>query len=269
MALEEAIAQIHDGAIGEVDHRLGVPRPRARRDFSRRRPGMSELAHQIRNYSNFTWLNGSFMLDWMIHNLDVCCWAKGAWPVSAQGQGGRQVRTEPDQLFDHYAVEYTFADGTRLMAQGRHIADYLGLLRRRGPRDQGLGPCSAKGSADPRIYKGYTADARGLDLGPQGGPDGNPYQFEHDLLFEAIRQDKPYNETERCAKAAMVGILGRMAAESGKRSPGSRPWPRSSSCAGPGPVHDGSRRRSCRTPTAIIPSPCREPRRRFRQKEQP
>jgi hypothetical protein len=37
------------------------------------------------------------------------------------------------------------------------------------------------------------------------------------LLFEAIRQDKPYNETERCAKAAMTGILGRMAAESGKQ----------------------------------------------------
>ena len=39
---------------------------------------------------------------------------------------------------------------------------------------------------------------------------------EHDLLFEAIRQDKPYNETERCAYAAMTGILGRMAAESGQ-----------------------------------------------------
>jgi hypothetical protein len=35
-------------------------------------------------------------------------------------------------------------------------------------------------------------------------------------LFAAIRQDKPYNEAERCAYAAMTGILGRMAAESGK-----------------------------------------------------
>ena len=88
---------------------------------------MSELAHQIRNYTSFTWLNGSFLLDWLIHNLDVCCWVKDAWPVSAQGQGGRQVRTEPDQLFDHYAVEYSFADGTRLFAQGRHIAGCWGF----------------------------------------------------------------------------------------------------------------------------------------------
>ena len=35
-------------------------------------------------------------------------------------------------------------------------------------------------------------------------------------FFEAIRQDKPYNETERSAYAAMAGILGRMVAESGQ-----------------------------------------------------
>ena len=35
-------------------------------------------------------------------------------------------------------------------------------------------------------------------------------------MFEAIRKNKPYNETEFSAKAAMTGILGRMAAESGR-----------------------------------------------------
>ena len=120
---------------------------------------MSELAHQIRNYSCFTWLNGSFLLDWLIHNLDVCCWVKDAWPVSAQGQGGRQVRTEPDQLFDHYAVEYTFPDGTRLFAQGRHHGQHLGLLRRRDPRRQGLGRARRRRSAAADL-QGPQADAR-------------------------------------------------------------------------------------------------------------
>ena len=35
-------------------------------------------------------------------------------------------------------------------------------------------------------------------------------------MFDAIRKDTPYNESERCAYAAMTGILGRMAAESGQ-----------------------------------------------------
>jgi predicted dehydrogenase len=176
---------------------------------------MSELAHQIRNYSNFTWLNGTFILDWLIHNLDVCCWVKDAWPVSAQGQGGRQVRTEPDQLFDHHAVEYTFADGTRLFAQGRTIA---GCWNQWGCIIHG-----AKGSAmvgegipEPKIYRGYQCKRDNVTWQYSKGKPCNPYQREHDLLFDAIRQNTPYNEAERCAKAAMTGILGRMAAESGK-----------------------------------------------------
>ncbi|OHB66030.1 MAG: hypothetical protein A2V70_16755 [Planctomycetes bacterium RBG_13_63_9] len=41
--------------------------------------------------------------------------------------------------------------------------------------------------------------------------------MEHDLLFDAIRQDKPYNEAQRGADAVMTAILGRMAAFSGQR----------------------------------------------------
>ena len=118
--LEEAVCKLHGGSIGNIIT-CWAYREHGPVGFRRRQPGMKELAHQIQNYSCFTWLNGSFILDWLIHNIDVCCWCKDAWPVSAQGQGGRQVRTEPDQLFDHYAVEYTFADGTRLFAQGRHM----------------------------------------------------------------------------------------------------------------------------------------------------
>jgi predicted dehydrogenase len=211
--MEEAVEKIHQDAIGKVVT-LWAYREHFPVGFKPRQPGMSELLHQIQNYSNFTWLNGSFALDWLIHNLDVSCWVKDAWPVSAQGQGGRQVRTEPDQLFDHYAVEYRFADGTRMCAQGRHMTNCWGFW--------GIVVHGAKGSAvlgegqpKPRLYAGHEQTPENL-LWEYKGPECNPYQVEHDLLFEAIRQDKPYNEADRCAKAAMTGILGRMAAESGK-----------------------------------------------------
>ena len=176
---------------------------------------MSELAHQIRNYSNFTWLNGSFLLDWLIHNLDVCCWVKDAWPVSAQGQGGRQVRTEPDQLFDHYAVEYTFADGTRLLAQGRHMAGCWGFFGDviHGAKGSAI---LGEGQSAAAHLQGPPADAREPDLAVQGPAAAITTSASTTCCSTAIRQDKPYNETERCAKAAMTGILGRMAAESGK-----------------------------------------------------
>ena len=211
--LEEAVQQIHEGAIGKVIT-CWAYREHGPVGFARKSPNESELAHQIRNYSNFTWLNGSFLLDWLIHNLDVCCWVKDAWPVSAQGQGGRQVRTEPDQLFDHYAVEYSFADGTRLLAQGRHQANTWGFF---GDVIHGATGSAVlgEGVSHPRLFKGHkqTAENQAWEY---KGPGCNQYQVEHDLLFEAIRQDRPYNEAERSAKAAMTGILGRMAAESGK-----------------------------------------------------
>jgi len=211
--LEEAVRQIHERAIGKVIT-CWAYREHGPVGFRPRKPEMNELAHQIQNYSCFTWLNGSFILDWLIHNIDVCCWVKDAWPVSAQGQGGRQVRTQPDQLFDHYSVEYSFADGTRLLAQGRHMANCWGFF---GDVIHG-----AKGSAvlgegikEPRVYKGHTQTPENL-IWEFKGQKLSPYQVEHNRLFAAIREDKPYNETERCAKAAMAGILGRMAAESGK-----------------------------------------------------
>jgi predicted dehydrogenase len=211
--LEEVIRKIHDGAIGEIIT-CWAYREHGPVGFAPQPEGVSNLAHQIRNYSCYTWLNGSFILDWLIHNLDVCCWVKDAWPVEAQGQGGRQVRTQPDQLFDHYAVEYRFADGTRLFAQGRHMANCWGFF---GDVIHGTTGCGVLGEGirKPRIYKGHDQDDAKA-IWQHEGQAANAYQVEHDLLFDAIRNDKPYNETERCAYAAMTGILGRMASESGK-----------------------------------------------------
>ncbi len=211
--LEEAVEQLHNGIIGEVIT-CWAYREHAPVGFATKSPGMNELAHQIRNYHCFTWINGSFLLDWLIHNLDVCCWCKDAWPVSAQGQGGRQVRTKPDQLFDHYSVEYTFADGTRLLAQGRHMDNCWGFF---GDVIHGATGSAVlgEGITQPRIFKGHRQTTENL-IWEYKGPRCDAYQNEHDLLFEAIRENKPYNETERSAYAAMVGILGRMAAESGQ-----------------------------------------------------
>jgi predicted dehydrogenase len=211
--LRDTVERIHAGAIGEVIT-CWAYREHGPVGFNARREGMNELQHQIHNYSNFTWLNGSFLLDWLIHNLDVCCWVKDAWPVSAQGQGGRQQRNEPDQLFDHYAVEYTFADGTRLFAQGRHMANCWGFF---GDVIHGTTGSAILGEGidDPRIYRGHRPHRDTLAY-ESPAPKTSPYQLEHDTFFEAIRNNTPHNETERCAFAALTGILGRMAAESGQ-----------------------------------------------------
>jgi predicted dehydrogenase len=210
--LELAVKQIHDGAIGEVitawAYRMHGPV-----GLNPKKPDTTELAHQIANYSCYTWLNGSFLVDWLIHNIDVCCWVKNSWPVSVQGMGGRQVRADKDQLFDHYGAEYTFADGTRMFAQGRHMNkcyDFFGDIIHGASGSAILG----EGQSKPRLFKGHRQTVDNL-LWEFKGEAQNAYQREHDLFFDAIRNNKPYNETERCARTCLTAIMGRMACESG------------------------------------------------------
>jgi hypothetical protein len=101
-----------------------------------------------------------------------------------------------------------------MSAQGRHITgcyDFFGDIIQGAQGSAVLG----EGQPKPRIYKGHVQTPANL-IWSYKGPECDQYQVEHDLLFDAIRNNKPYNETERCAKSCLTAIMGRMACESGK-----------------------------------------------------
>ena len=117
--------RIKDGAIGDLTtmraYRLAG---RTAKESTPRQPAdePSELLWQIKWFHSFLWLSGGAFSDFLIHNVDECCWMKDAWPVRARATGGRHYRGDNvDQNFDHYAVEYTFADGSKLFLDGRTI----------------------------------------------------------------------------------------------------------------------------------------------------
>jgi len=119
-ARQEVIRRIHDGAIGEV-HTLRIYRVHGPVHCPPCPVDTNELVFQLQNPNSFTWVSSGFFIDWHCHNIDVACWVKQAWPVSAQGMGGR-CYVEAGNQFDHYTVEYTFADGAKLFAFSRHMA---------------------------------------------------------------------------------------------------------------------------------------------------
>ena len=60
------------------------------------------------------WIGSGHYVDYLIHQIDECCWIKDAWPVSALGMGGRAPdSTDCGQNIDVYSIEFTFADGTK------------------------------------------------------------------------------------------------------------------------------------------------------------
>ena len=220
-ARQEVIRRIHDGEIGDV-HTLRIYRVHGPVQCPPLPEGENQLVFQLKNASSFTWVSAGFFIDWHCHNVDVACWAKGSWPVLAQGFGSRCFEQAGNQ-FDHYTVEYTFADGTKLFAFARHMANCWSTYS-----DYAHG---AKGSAvimtsldkpEPKIYKGHNMVPANL-VWQYGQPDCDPYVAEWQVLLDAIRQDRPHNEARRAGEADVAALMGAWPRTPVRRSPGIRP----------------------------------------------
>jgi predicted dehydrogenase len=217
----ELYDRIKQGEIGDIllmrAYRMAGPTGSA---ASKKKPDeiKSELLYQISRFHSFLWLSGGAFSDFLIHNIDECCWMKDAWPVEAKASGGRHYRNDyVDQNFDSYAVEYTFEDGTKLDLSGRTIpgchqefASYA-----HGTKGMAVISTASHSPAKCRIYRGQRINPSEL-VWAYPPEEPNPYQLEWNHLIDAIRNDKPYNEVERGVKASVVTSMGRMAAHTGQ-----------------------------------------------------
>ena len=167
------------------------------------------MEYQMRNWYYFTWLCGDHIVEQHIHNLDIGNWLHGAHPVMAQGMGGRQVRTgkEYGQIFDHHAVEYTFADGSKMFSQCRHIEGCDSEVREHAH--------GSKGALDIDDSSGGFITTKSGKWHSPGKKQDNHHQEHHDL-FAALRDGRIYNEVQYGAESTFTAILGRMATYSGK-----------------------------------------------------
>ena len=113
-----------------------------------------------KRFHSFLWASGGCFSDFYIHNIDECCWMKNAWPIEAQAIGGRHYRGDNvDQNFDSYSVEYTFADDTKLLLEGRNITDCF--------EDFDSLAHGSKGSAIISTASHSSATCRGFPLGAE------------------------------------------------------------------------------------------------------
>lgn len=205
----EIMKRIHEGKLGDIVaaqaywNNDGVW-------VRERKAGMSEMEYQMRNWYYFNWLCGDHICEQHIHNIDVVNWAKKGYPVRAQGMGGREVRKGKDfgEIFDHHFVEFEYADGTILNSQCRHQKGTMSRV------DEML--IGTKGSVV--CGTGIMKDLKGKVIYKhEGANDPNPYQVEHDELFDAISKGEyRYADTENGAKSTMTSIMGRMATYSGQ-----------------------------------------------------
>ena len=132
----------------------------------------------------------------------------GGPPVKAYGMGGRQVRMDPmyGNIFDHFAVEYEYANGARVQSMCRQTH---GTSARVSEHLVGT-----KGMADPN---GHIQGRGEWKFEWAEGEDAiNPYEQEHRDLIASIRTGKPLNEGRRIAESTLTAIMGRMSAYTGR-----------------------------------------------------
>ncbi len=177
---------------------------------NKRKYGQTEMEYQMRNWYYFNWLCGDHIAEQHIHNIDVMNWFKDAYPVKAQGMGGRQVRKGKDhgEIFDHHFVEFTYADGSVMNSQCRHIPGTMSRVDEMLVGTKGVIRCGEASVKDLKGKELFRFDKKG---------ENNPYQTEHDELFDAIAKGQyKFDDTEVGAKSTMTSILGRMATYSGQ-----------------------------------------------------
>ncbi|MDR0522380.1 MAG: Gfo/Idh/MocA family oxidoreductase [Planctomycetaceae bacterium] len=241
------IEQIHAGKIGTLlSTRIYY---NAGRIWCRpREEGEEELHFQIRNWYHFPYLCGENIAEQHCHTIDLAnqIHSKGdrmGHPVEANTMGGRTYKAAPEELlrqappfsdrkewdkwyqehksafprhgqaWDHFFTEYTYADGSKVYSQCRHINNcWTHTLSE-----------YVQGTSGSGTYLGYNpgkgklVDSEGHEIWTKTGKLPKvSNQWEHDLHVKAIREDLPMHQGYAGAMSCMMAVLGREAGYSGK-----------------------------------------------------
>ncbi len=200
----ETIKRLHDGAIGTI---LAAQAYYITSGLwmHPRKPEWTDLEWQLRNWLYFTWLSGDHIAEQHIHNLDVINWVMQSHPLKCLSFGGRQVRTDPayGHIYDHFATEYHYPDGVRVLSMCRQIDNCTNLNTNN--------IIGTEGTSNPggSIRGKVTYDAPREGLGPA-------YVREHTHLIESIRNGEPLNESQQIAESTLTAVMGRMSAYTGQ-----------------------------------------------------
>ena len=178
----------------------------------------TDVEYMLRRWYYFTWLSGDHIVEQAVHSIDKMLWAKNnEVPAYVVASGGRQNRGEEEgNIFDHFGVEFAWADGT----QGYHFSRQMDNCEN-GVWDRVYGSKGKYTGESGRKLHVFSNKKDGLmwrwNAGPNGERSNNGYQTEHDEMYAAIRDGKPLNTGDRMINTTLTAIMARTAAYTGKK----------------------------------------------------
>lgn len=204
-AYQKAVQLVHDGAIGAPvcgqayyhTRRLNI------------RTDTSDPTAPLRNWFFHIPLSGDIIVEQNIHTIDVANWILDARPLAATGTGGRRVRTDVGDAWDHFIVTYTYPKNV--------LIDFSSTQFVTGFDDICTRIFGADGTIDAHYFGDVSVTAKGDTMPPQ--KTGNIYAdgaiANVKDFVASILDNEPINNTQPSADSTMACVLGRMAAYTG------------------------------------------------------
>lgn len=220
----EMVNRIHGGALGRIAcgqayyYTGPIDRPTW--------PTASPAERRIRNWVYDRVLSGDILVEQNVHVIDVCNWILQGHPVKAAGTGGRKVRTDHGDCWDHFALVFTYPEDV-------HVS-FGSTQFEKGWWDVCQRFFGSKGVSEAH----YERPVRIVGDEPwewekeEGPPPAKPGQFSTTGTFkgaldqadpekqkafvESIVSGKFHNQAAHGAESALSAMLGRKAAYTGE-----------------------------------------------------
>ena len=216
-ARQALIEQIRAGTMGDITliraNRLG-----GAGWLGNQGPKANDLLSQLQfGRVQLYWVGSGHMVDYLIHQIDECCWIKDSWPVEAIGFGGRVPGSRDcGQNIDVYSIEFTFADGTKAFCGFRRIdktrSDFATYIHGTKCAAQFSGNIHA---ATVHRFKDQRINDDNIAWTPEKDAV-SPWQYEWNDFIQSIRKDRPHNEGKRAVYSDFATLMGRAACHTGQ-----------------------------------------------------
>lgn len=220
----ELTRRIHDGALGKIAccqayyYTGAIERP----DWATASP----VERRIRNWVFDRVLSGDILVEQNIHVMDVCNWVLQGHPLKATATGGRKVRTDSGDCWDHFEVLYTYPDDVHVSlnstqfdkgwwdvcerffgSKGVSEAHYDHPVRITGDDPWEWNAGDTQSEQKPGQFSTTGVFKGALD---QADPE------KKKAFVESILSGKFHNQAAQGAESALAAMLGRKAAYTGR-----------------------------------------------------
>lgn len=219
----ELAKRIHAGALGTIAcgeayyYGTTLQRPEW--------PNASPVERRIRNWVFDRVLSGDIIVEQNIHAIDVCNWIVQSHPVKAVGAGGRKVRSDSGDVYDHYNVVFSYPDGVHVTLNSTQFDKGWWDVNERFFGSKGVseshysGPCAIYGD-EPWSWSASnpTPQEKTESFSAAGAFHDNLAQADPEkkkAFIESITSGQFHNQAAAGAESALTAMLGRTAAYKG------------------------------------------------------